>query len=599
MTLNASLFSTTLKQVTGIFDRHGLVSAFFPNLIFWSATICLIAGEVFGWPKLLTQWEAVAVTAQVFCLIAFLAWATFCTFLTINFQSTLIRLYEGYWSLPAYSFIGQFGERRKHHYKQQWIGFRDRDDKLEQQQVSLILRQRQLSKPIEELDSEFASMPTPADFAAAERSFLAAIQAIAPTATSASEMAPLANLQIDDILPKAAQLQQQRQYWKASQALIQTSDDTQRWQQCKESANQLTRQIQERLDQLVREVEESRHRLNRQQFLYLPAQLDSILPTQLGNVMKAAELYSQHRYNIDAVLIWPRLQAFLPKDFASTLQDAKTSLDLMVTLSAFCMLFGLPLSVWLVLRAKAEFLAVVPFGFVLLAIAMRQKWIGVAALLASVISLLFRLFPATRMLPLIRLDVLLTLSAGILLVSRLSYENAVQAALSYGEQLKAAFDLYRWKALEGLNLKLPNNLKEERALWNEVCGLLYRGYSDGLMHYQYRVLAEGSNLESASPAIEQSLLAQREIVGIPATPAMVLGGELKVGMRIKLCFEDIEGTLQTIEDVLVVNVISAGSTAPMQDPGSAHTYVLIAAIPEGKMEKWQRRMVGGEILVVV
>jgi hypothetical protein len=61
-------------------------------------------------------------------------------------------------------------------------------------------------------------------------------------------------------------------------------------------------------------------------------------------------------------------------------------------------------------------------------------------------------------------------------ITRVAYLNAAQSALSYGELLKTAFDLYRWDALKSLHLDLPPDLESEKKLWGEIGGLLYRNY---------------------------------------------------------------------------------------------------------------------------
>jgi hypothetical protein len=65
------------------------------------------------------------------------------------------------------------------------------------------------------------------------------------------------------------------------------------------------------------------------------------------------------------------------------------------------------------------------------------------------------------------------LLAGVGL-ARVAYLNAAESALSYGELLKTAFDLYRWEVLKALHLDPPSDLESERKLWGEIAGLLYR-----------------------------------------------------------------------------------------------------------------------------
>jgi hypothetical protein len=53
--------------------------------------------------------------------------------------------------------------------------------------------------------------------------------------------------------------------------------------------------------------------------------------TRLGNILKSAEDYPADRYEINAVVAWPRLYLVLPDRMRTTLAGAKASLDLMAT----------------------------------------------------------------------------------------------------------------------------------------------------------------------------------------------------------------------------------------------------------------------------
>jgi uncharacterized protein YukE len=646
------MFSTILKEVTGYFDRSALISAFFPSLIFWGTTLCLVIERSFGWKAALSTWEKLPGTAQFLILLGFFSWITFCSFLTINFQSSLIRLYEGYWPEEAW-LIGIFVKQRITYHKSRWDKLKNQDTQLEVQQAAAIGYQRQLAviENITTLSTTPSAPSTSLD--EVERPLQEALYRLATVPNSATA-------QPSEIASYIDQLRQQWQRWAAGYPLVQHQTDNQRWQEHKQNLSKLTQQINQSVTNWRNEVEEKRHHLNRNQFLFLPLYRDDVMPTQLGNIMKAAELYSQQRYNLDAVLIWSRLQTVLPENFANILQSSKTSLDLMVTLSAFCVIFGVPLAIWLSLGADAWFLFFVPLGFALVAFLMRQWLIGGVALIGTVLGGLLSLLPSLQLTFLIWLQVFLTLLAGILVVSRLSYQSALQAALTYGEQLKAAFDLYRWKALEALNLKLPSNLTEERKLWGELCGLLYRGYLDQLSHYQYQPPANASLLESVletaevvvateplkafqpidpshlkiidwpkkqipgdalrsingiallcptaplltntplrrGQLIEYSLLSQRVIVGIPATPAMVLGGTFQTGDRVELCLHTTSGTLQTIPDVILLAMYPIEPTQPIREPVKTYLYVMVVAISEVTINIWNIRQPHKEVSVL-
>jgi len=150
-----------------------------------------------------------------------------------------------------------------------------------------------------------------------------------------------------------------------------------------------------------------------------------VMPTRLGNIYKVAELYPYHHYEIDTVVIWPRLLSVLPGDFVKRLQDSKMAVD-------FLLLFGL-LSVLFSL-------VTVPY-----LLALHADW--------SIVVL------CTLGLPL-----------GII-----AYYSALAPAMNYAELIKAAFDLYRRALLESLGLQMPSTLTEERQLWKKLCAFFAHG----------------------------------------------------------------------------------------------------------------------------
>ena len=157
----------------------------------------------------------------------------------------------------------------------------------------------------------------------------------------------------------------------------------------------------------------------------------SLMPTKLGNALKASEVYSNARYSADAVVLWPRLYQVLPKEFQGQVNTAEVSVG-----------FGLTIS----------FLS------------------GLFAVVAGIIML-----GQGRSIGLFLLFVL-----GSFAVSWMAYIAAFHAALPYGELIRTGFDLYRGKLLEELGFEKldkpdPKKPLEARQLWKEINLFVYRG----------------------------------------------------------------------------------------------------------------------------
>jgi hypothetical protein len=157
-----------------------------------------------------------------------------------------------------------------------------------------------------------------------------------------------------------------------------------------------------------------------------PDEPEEVMPTRLGNILKNSEQYADKRYEMDAVLLWPRLYPVLPEGFIKILDGTKASLDFLLIISTLSGLFALVTGIYLVVS--------------------HGPW------------LLF-----------------LLCFAGGWLVAYLAYLSALEAAVTYGQLIKSAFDLYKDALRQQLGYERSKSLKEERAFWGVVYELIYRG----------------------------------------------------------------------------------------------------------------------------
>jgi len=134
-----------------------------------------------------------------------------------------------------------------------------------------------------------------------------------------------------------------------------------------------------------------------------------MLPTALGNALRAAEDRAGNRYGLDSVTMWPRLVPSLSDSLSATLQDQRTQLDAGVRYT------------W-VLTATA-----------LVTTALLAEHGGYWLLLPVVLSCL----------------------------AWLAYQGAVRAGVRYGISLEVAFDLHRFDLMRALHLPLPTTPQQE------------------------------------------------------------------------------------------------------------------------------------------
>ena len=318
------MFTTLLSELTSYFDRNWVLSIFFPSLAFWSGCL-FVAAFVQGLGQSLLLWQSQSLEIQVALVAGALAWVILFAFLLGNFQTAIIRLFEGYWRTWPLSVLRDY---RQNYYRRR--------------------------------------------FRYLKASVWSHYRTVRPQSRA---------------------------------ALMERGNEKERKSALKES-NTLSQNEREYL-------------------LFLPQREEHVMPTQLGNIIRAAEVYPFYRYKIDAVVIWPRLHAVLPAEFVNSLIAAKTTMVFMLMMS------------------------VLSFSFTIAA------------------CLPLALFTS-------RVGLFLVCALGIPL-SWICYQNALHGASSYGESIKTAFDLHRWKLLEALHLKLPTDPDNEKDIWDEVTNLIYRG----------------------------------------------------------------------------------------------------------------------------
>jgi hypothetical protein len=166
-----------------------------------------------------------------------------------------------------------------------------------------------------------------------------------------------------------------------------------------------------------------------------PSDSAILLPTRFGNVILAFEQYPKEVYDADGVTLWYHLSAVTPKDFQTSIGDARAQVDALVNLIFF--------SIGLAAIASA-----------LLAWRIFSSLCGPGGIGTAVVSVR-------------SLELLLIATAGIA-IAYVSYRFSVQKARSWGRWVRAAFDCYLPALAKTLGLKLPPEGDQQRELWRSV-----------------------------------------------------------------------------------------------------------------------------------
>ncbi|WP_305785488.1 hypothetical protein [Symbioplanes lichenis] len=148
---------------------------------------------------------------------------------------------------------------------------------------------------------------------------------------------------------------------------------------------------------------------------------DDLLPTALGNRLKAFENRAGLSYDFDAIKLWPRLYFVLPDSALIYINRSRTQLD---TACRLCLTF----------------------------------WVSALISVGLLVS-----YPVWWLLP------------GALLVGAvIAYQSALSAAENYGITVTAAVDVYRARLHQEMRLDMPADMEGERAI-NRQLGALWAG----------------------------------------------------------------------------------------------------------------------------
>jgi hypothetical protein len=161
--------------------------------------------------------------------------------------------------------------------------------------------------------------------------------------------------------------------------------------------------------------------------------LKGLLPTRLGNTIRAAEGYGDAVYGMDLPFWWARLWPLLPESEREAISDALTVLVALLHLATLLIVAAVDGAIYFALcKTNVRFL----------------WW-----------------------LPLV----------GGIGLAYFAYIAAVVQARSYGQHLRVSVDLHRFDVLKELRVALPETPQAERNLWAETREWLY-GYNLGFAH---------------------------------------------------------------------------------------------------------------------
>lgn len=148
-----------------------------------------------------------------------------------------------------------------------------------------------------------------------------------------------------------------------------------------------------------------------------------LLPTGLGNLLRAREMASSRKYGLDALICWPRLWCLLPECMRENLTSSRDVLNQQAEL----WLWGLLFLVWTTLNPLVVLISLV--------------WMCLA------------------------------------------YRMALQTAAVYGDLVETAFDMHRFAIYDAMSWPRPIDSEEEKTKGIKLIEFLWRGTTEGKIQY--------------------------------------------------------------------------------------------------------------------
>ena len=158
-----------------------------------------------------------------------------------------------------------------------------------------------------------------------------------------------------------------------------------------------------------------------------PADPDKVLPTRIGNAIRAYQSYAETRYGLNGAAVWPRIEMLLSAEERSLVADARAEVAFFLNCAVCTLLVGIWVAVEIVWPKDVS-------------------WWWLLADVAVVVVL----FRVLRLL-------------------------AVTATFRVGVPIRTAVDLHRLDLYDRLGVRRPTSQTEERHLAGAINALLVRG----------------------------------------------------------------------------------------------------------------------------
>jgi hypothetical protein len=159
-----------------------------------------------------------------------------------------------------------------------------------------------------------------------------------------------------------------------------------------------------------------------------PGDPDELMPTRIGNILRAAENLPRVKYGLDTVIVWPRLWLVMPESARQELVIARGKLDTSVAAAVWALLFTVVVPTALLLSPSHS----ISLSCLAVLLGLVTAWVSIAGWVPA------------------RAEV-------------------------FADLLDSAFDLYRCFLYQQLRWPMPKHPAHERLIGPQLTSYLWRG----------------------------------------------------------------------------------------------------------------------------
>lgn len=229
-----------------------------------------------------------------------------------------------------------------------------------------------------------------------------------------------------------------------------------------------------------------------------PHNIDAILPTRFGNILRAAETHANTRYGIDAVPMWPRLSHVIPESHMQRVQQSNNSLAFLVNCMVLAWLLGLmcllaagyQFTVWQYAEKNYDNLQTqnIVDGETEIE---SQEEVNITSEVKPLYFVTIDLSPEMQLIYCQRAGLYLFGFIIFLIGGIFFYNASLTTVFQYGEMIRSSYDLFRLDLFKQFKVPLPGDLAEEFEKWRVISELIAIGHAGSRvkinLNYDYSV----------------------------------------------------------------------------------------------------------------